>query len=219
MDRPLVIRRRKELHLILLSILTLVISLSTLARCASVDTLQDISHNKTKFPIIYHIDNSIHRLNTKYTNLYKNPTGLLDGTSKKIIEKIPTLRNVYLESDLMWNSSVSNGLETLKFLSSMNKICGNARNVMKCAGDVILRSVVTVLQSADSYENNEDNRNSGTRNDKILAKRTEGNFPLLLEKIMKHLRNYILSVNVEELGNEAKESARAGLSWFKPGKS
>jgi len=178
--------------------------------------LQDISHNKTKFPIINHIDNNIHRLITKDTNLYRNPSGLLDGTSKKNIGQIPALHNVHLESDLKWNSSVSSGLDTLKFLSSMNKICGNSHNVVKCAGDVILRFVSTILLS---YENNEDGQNSGTRNEKILAQRNEGNVTLLLVKIMKHLRNYMLSVNVEELENEAKESARAGLSWFKPGKS
>jgi hypothetical protein len=90
---------------------------------------------------------------------------------------------------------------------------------MKCVGDIILRSVSTILLSADSYGNTKDVQNSGTRNDKIFAQRAEGNVTLLLEEIMKYLRNYILSVNVEELGNEAKESARAGLSWLKPGKS
>ena len=219
MDGPLLIRRQQELHFVLLSILTLVISLSTLARCASVETLQDIPHNKTKFPKINHIDNNIHRLITKDTNLYRNPTGLLDGTSKKNIGQIPTLHNVPLESDLKWNSSVSSGLDILKFISSMNKNCKNAHNVVKCVGETILRSVSTILLSADSHENNEDAQNSGTRNDKILAQRKEGNVTLLLEEIMKYLRNYILSVNRKELVNEAKESARAGLSWFKPGKS
>ena len=219
MNRPVVIRRRQEEHFVVLSILTLVISLSTLARCASVDTLQDISHNKTKFPKINHIDNNIHRLITKDTNLYRNPTGLLDGASKKSVGQITTLHNVHLESDLKWNSSVSSGLNILKFLSSMNKKCGNAHNVVKCAGDVILRSVSTILQSADSYEDEDDVQNSGTRNDKTLAQRTEGNVTLLLENIMKYLRNYLLSVSGKELGNEVKESARAGLSWFKPGKS
>ena len=210
MDQPLVIRRRNELHFVLLSILTLVISLSTLARCASVDTLQDISHNKPKFPIINYIDNNIHRLITKDTYLYKNPTGLFDGTSKKNIGQIPSLHNVHLKSDLKWNSIVSSGLDTLKFLLSMNKICGNAHNVLKCAGDVILRSVSTILQPADSYENNEDDQNSGTRNDKIHTHLTERNVTLFLKKFMKHLRNYILWVNVDELGNEAKYSARSG---------
>jgi hypothetical protein len=101
----------------------------------------------------------------------------------------------------------------------MNTKCGNASNVVKCVGDVILRSVSTILQSAGSYEYNEDVQNSETRNYKIFAQRTEGNVALLLEKIMKYLRNYIISVNMEELENEVKESARAGFSWFKPGKS
>jgi len=92
----------------------------------------------------------------------------------------------------------------------MNKICGNAHNVLKCAGDVILRSVSTILQPADSYENNEDDQNSGTRNDKIHTHLTERNVTLFLKKFMKHLRNYILWVNVDELGNEAKYSARSG---------
>jgi len=215
----LLIRRRQELHFVVLSILTLVISLSTLARCASVDTLQDIPHNKPKFPKINHIDNNIHRLITKDTNLYRNPTDLLTGTSKKNIEQRTTLHNVHLESDLKWNSSVSSGLDILKFLSSMNKNCGNARNVVKCVGNIILPSVSTVLLPADSYENSEDVQNSGTRNDKIFSQRTEGNITLLLKEIMKYLRNYMLSVNMKELENEAKESARAGLSWLKPGKS
>jgi hypothetical protein len=219
MDGPILIRRRQELHFVLLSILTLVISLSTAARCASVDTLQDIPHNKTKFPKINHIDNNIHRLITKDTNQYRNPTGLLDGTSNKYIGQLPTLHNVPLGSDLKWNSSVTSGLDILKFLSSMNKNCKNGHNVVKCAGDIILRSVSTILLSADSYQNNEDVQNIGTRNDKIFAQRTEENVTLLLGEIMKYLRNYILSVNMKELGNEAKESARAGLSWFKPGKS
>jgi hypothetical protein len=219
MDGPLLIRRRQELHFVLLSILTLVISLSTLAKCASVDTLQDIPHNKTKFPKINHIDNNILRLITKDTNLYRNPTGLLDGTSKKNIGQVPTLHNATLGSDLKWNLSVSSGLDILKFLSSMNKKCKSAHNVVKCVGDTILRSVSTTLLSADSYENTEYVQNSGTRNDKIFAQRTKGNVTLLLGEIMKYLRSYILSVNMKELGNEAKESARAGLSWFKPGKS
>jgi hypothetical protein len=219
MDGPLLIRRQQELHFILLSILTLVISLSTLARCASIDTSQVIPHNKTNFPKINYIDNNINRLITKDANLYRNPTGLLEGTSKKNIGLIPTLHNVHLERDLKWNSTVSSVLDILKFLSSMNKKCKNARNVVKCVGDVMLRSVSAIMMSADSYENNEDVQNSGKRNDKIFAKRTEGNVTLLLEEIMKYLRNYILSVNMKELGNEAKESARAGLSWFKPGKS
>ena len=217
MDGPLLIRRRQELHFVLLSILTLVISFSTLARCASVDTLQDIPHNKTKFPKINHIDNNIYRLITK--DLYRNSTGLLDETSKKNIGQIPTLHNVPLESDLKWNSSVSSGLNILNFLSSMNKKCKNTHNVVKCVGDIILRSVSTTLLSADSYENTGYVQNSLTRNDKIVAQRTERNVTLLLGEIMKHLRNYILSVDMKELGDEAKESARAGLSLFKPGKS
>jgi hypothetical protein len=181
--------------------------------------LQDIPHNKTKFPKINHIDNNIHRLITKDTNLYRNPTGLLAGTSKKNIGPRITLHNVPLESDLKWNLSVSSGLDNLKFLSAMNKNCENGHNVVKCVGDIILRSVNTVLLSADSYENSEDVQNSGTRNDKIFAQRTEGNITLLLKEIMKYLRYYMLSVNMKELENEAKESARAGLSWLKPGKS
>jgi hypothetical protein len=101
----------------------------------------------------------------------------------------------------------------------MNTKCGNAQNIVKCVADVILGSVSTILQSADSYEYNKDVQNSETRNDKIFAQRTEGNVIILLQKIMKYLRNYVLSVNMEELGNEVKESARAGFSWFKPGKS
>jgi hypothetical protein len=181
--------------------------------------LQDIPHNKTKFPKINHIDNNIYRLFTKETNLYRNPTGLLAGTSKKNIGQRPTLYKVHLESDLKWNSSVSSGLDILKFLSSVNKNCGNAQNVVKCVGDIILRSVSTVLLSADSYENSEDVQNGGTRDNKIFAQRTEGNITLLLKEIMNYLRNYMLSVDMKELENEAKESARAGLSWLKPGKS
>ena len=218
MDRPLLVRRRQELHFVLLSILPLVISLSTLAKCASVDTLQDISHNKPKFPKINQIDNNIHRLITKDTNLYRNPTGLFDGTSKKNIGPISTLHNVPLESDLKWNSSEASGLDALEFLSSIYTNCGNAQNVVKCVGDVVLRSVSTVLQSADSYENAEDVQNSAKRNEKTFAVRTEGNIALPLKKIMKYLRNYILSVNLKEVGNR-KESGRAGLSLFKPGKS
>jgi hypothetical protein len=219
MDGPLLIRRRQERHFVLLSILTLVISFSTLARCASVDTLQDIPHNKTKFPKINHIDNDIHRHIPKDTNLYRNPNGLLDGTSKKNIGQRTTLHNVPIESDLEWNSNISSGLDILKFLSSVNKNCKNAHNAVKCVGDTIFRSVSTILLSADSYENTEDVQNGGTRNDKISAQRTEGNVPLLLVEIMKYVRDYMLSVNMKELENEAKESARAGLSWFKPGKS
>jgi hypothetical protein len=144
---------------------------------------------------------------------------LFDGTSKKNIGQIPTLQNVLLGSDLKWNSSVLSGLDILKFLSLMNTKCGNAQNIVKCVGDVILGSASTILQSADSYEYNKDVQNSQTRDDKIFAQRTEGDVILLLQKITKHLRNYILSVNVEELGNEVEESARAGFSWFKPGKS
>jgi hypothetical protein len=181
--------------------------------------LQDIPHNKTKFPQINHIDNNIHRLITKDTTLYRNSTGLFDGTSKKNIGQIPTLQNELLYSDLKWNVSALSGLDILEFLPSMNTKCGNAHNVVKCVGDIILRSVSTALQSAYSYEYNEDVQNSVTRNDKIYAQRIEGNVSLLVKKIMKYLRNYILSVNMEEPGNEVKESARAGFSWFKPGKS
>lgn len=132
---------------------------------------------------------------------------------------MPTSHNAPLKSDLKWNSSVSSGMDILKFLSSMNKKCKNAHNMVKCVGDVILRSVSTILLSADSYENTENVQNSGTSNDKIFAQRTEENITLLLEEIMKYLRNYVLSVDMKERGNEAKESGRAGLSWFKAGKS
>jgi hypothetical protein len=101
----------------------------------------------------------------------------------------------------------------------MNKNCKNAKNTVMCVGDTILRSVSTILLSGDSYESTEDVQNSIKRNDKIFARLTKGNVTFLLERIMKYLRNYILTVNMKELENEAKESARAGLSWLKPGKS
>lgn len=218
MDRPLLIRRR-QLHFLVPSILTLVIFLSTLAKCASVDIIQDIPQNRQKFPKTNHIDHNIHKFVTKDVILYGNPNGFFDGKSKKNIGQIPTLHNQPVESNSKWDSSVSSGLDILRFLSLMNKNCGNAHNVVKCIGDTIFRSISIILQSTDSYESDENIRNSETRKDEIFAVRPEENITLLQDEIIKRLRNYILSVNLNELGNEVKESARAGLSWFKPGKS
>jgi hypothetical protein len=101
----------------------------------------------------------------------------------------------------------------------MNENCGNENNVVKCIGDIIFRSISIILQSTDSYENTGNVRNWEKRNGRGPFLGPEGNITLLEETVMKHLKNYILSVNLTDVGNEVKESARAGLSWFKPGKS
>lgn len=219
MDRLFLILRRRQLNFLVLLILTYAISLSTIAKCASVDTIQDIPHNKHKFSNTNHGGQNIHRLVTKDTNLYSNPTGFFDGTSKKITGKISTLYNIPLENNSNWDSTLSSGLNVLKFLSSMNENCGNENNVVKCIGDIIFRSISIILQSTDSYENTGNVRNWEKRNGRGPFLGPEGNITLLEETVMKHLKNYILSVNLTDVGNEVKESARAGLSWFKPGKS
>jgi hypothetical protein len=220
MDRPLLlIRRRNELHFLLLPILTLVILLWTPAKCASIDTIQDIAHNKHKFIKTNHIDNNVHKLITKDVTLYGNPNGLFNGTANKNIGQIPTLHNLTLESNSKWNSSLSSGWDIVNFLSSMSNNCANAHNMVKCFGYTVFRFISIILQSTDSYENTENVRNSEKRNNKIFALRPEGNFILLQQEIIKHLRNSVLSVNLNDLENDVKETARAGLSWFKPGKS
>ena len=114
------------------------------------------------------------------------------------------------EEEDVWNSIVHSGFKSLKCIYSLNSL--KSKSALKCA-DEIMKYVREVLNVSYSYDKevNSDSRSSGIVSVGLDA-------VALQETAMERLRQYQFNFSLENILGTAKDTARAGLSWFKPGK-
>lgn len=215
---------RQQLSCLLITTLTL-LSLSAPTTCTSEHITRDVSRNRHKFSKSDLTANNSHEVFTNYETkddyLLRNDTdSFVDASMKlmQIIGDVHTVYNLLFEKNSDLNSSVSSSLSLLKVISLIPQKCWNKSDVTNCVRDTVIRFMRSVLYSPDSYRISRNLPNNETVYGELLNN-MERSITALQDTILKQLRNYEVSVKLEELGNQVEDSSRALLSWFKPGKS